>query len=213
MIDYKSAWEHLKHYVSDMEFYTKPYKGNGFRAVLYKMEELEKSLTRDEPSEIIERSKDIKIGNYTLKRSDLQFTKEDFEEAKKAWKQGSVIYDIAHDLEQQLLDFDSKVRLEVDKWVFDAFKDICGCTTPDEVFNIMTTPLHIHRFMYVIETVNNKIKLLDICDDTFMHPEPGKLQYNPLHGCQLSVPTKSFQATEELRNSVKQRWEEIYNAN
>lgn len=51
MTDYESAWKHLKQYVSDMEYYSKPYKGNGFRAVLYKMEELEKALTTEEPKE------------------------------------------------------------------------------------------------------------------------------------------------------------------
>lgn len=49
-INYESAWKHLKQYVSDMESYSRPYKGNGFKAVLLKMEELEKEFTTEEPA-------------------------------------------------------------------------------------------------------------------------------------------------------------------
>lgn len=228
-INYESAWKQLKQYVFDMESYSKPYKGNGFKAVLLKMEELEKELTTEEPkdkssttiSSILRKYNlltddtialpDIKIGDYTLKRSGLpKLTKEDFEEAKKAWEQDRVIYDLTHDLEQELLDFGNKVLLEVDRWIFDTFKDVYGCTTPDEVFNMITSPLHIYQFKAVIEAINNKIRHLDIYGDTFTHPEPGKLQYNPLHGFQLKVPKEPYAATKELRNGIKQIWEEIY---
>ena len=210
MINYESAWEHLKHFISEKKSYEKKYDSL-CEVILLKMKELEENCHIIDTETMINNTKDIKIGDYTLKRSGLQFTKEDFEAAKKAWEQDRMIYDLAHDLEQELLNFDSKVKLEVDRWVFDAFKDLCGCTTPDEVFNMMTTPLHIYRFKSVIEAVNNKIKHLDIYEDTFTHPEPGKLQYNPLHGYQFSVPKEPFEATEELRNAIKQRWEEVYN--
>lgn len=47
-INYESAWKHFKLFVSDMEYHSRPYNGNGYKAVLYKMEDLEKALTSEE---------------------------------------------------------------------------------------------------------------------------------------------------------------------
>lgn len=107
-INYESAWKQLKTFVSDMEGYSKPYSSIGFKAVLLKMEELEKALTsedimtpKDETSATISNIlhkynlstddtalPDIKIGDFTLERSKLpKFTAEDFKVAKKISRQ------------------------------------------------------------------------------------------------------------------------------
>ena len=118
-INYESAWKQLKMFVSDMESYTRPYKGNGFQAVLFKMEELEKSLATVEPKP------DIKIGEFTLERSKLpKFTAEDFKVAKEAFEANTIVYGIAHELESQLIEASNAAAREVDTWILDIFKTL-----------------------------------------------------------------------------------------
>jgi hypothetical protein len=151
--------------------------------------------------------KDIKINNYTLNISKLNLTQKDFEIAKEEYERNRIIYNLAHDLEQHLYDFNNKVYLVIDKLVFDTFRDIGGCYNPETILQAMTDLSLLQR---VIKSVNEQIKMLDVYEATLTQTEQGTWQYNPIHGYQLAVPKEPFKPTEELFTSIKNRWEEIY---
>lgn len=231
-INYESAWKHLKQYVSDMESYSKPYKGNGFRAVLLKMEELEKALndediamSKDESSKTISSIlrkynlltddttlPDVKIGDYTLERSKLPklFTKEDFEEAKKAFDASNIVYGIAHELESQLIETSNAAAHEVDTWILDIFKTLYGCKSVDDVYLKMTHQQYLKEFKHVIERVNERLEYIDN-SQAKCEQNGDTITYYPLHGYRLSVPREPVKPSEELYQSLKSLWEEVYN--
>lgn len=211
-IDYESAWKHLKQYVSDMEFHTRPYKGNGFRAVLLKMKELETSLTTDEPKDDATLP-DIKIGDYTFERSKLpKFTKEDLEAAKEAFEASNHVYGIAHELESQLIEASNAAAREVDTWILDIFKTLYGCKSFDDVYLKITHQQYLKEFKRVIERVNERLEYIDNSQDNYER-EGDKITYYPLHGYRLSVPQEPVKPSEELYQNLKSLWEEIYNEN
>jgi hypothetical protein len=229
-INYESAWKHLKTFVSDMEFYSKPYKGNGFRAVLLKMEELEKALKTDEPkdessttiSSILRKYNlltddttlpDIKIGDFTLERSKLpKFTAEDFKVAKDAFNSSIHVYGIAHELESQLIETANAAAREVDTWVLDIFKTLYGCKSVDDVYLKMTHQQYLKEFKRVIEHVNERLEYIDN-SQAKCEREGDTITYYPLHGYRLSVPREPVKPSEELYQNLKSLWEEVYNEN
>lgn len=209
-INYESAWKHLKQFVSDMESHSRPYKGNGFKAVLLKMEDLEKECTTEEPKDDTVLP-DIKIGNYTFERSKLpKFTKEDFEEAKKAFDASNHVYGIAHDLESQLIEYSNAVVREVDKWILDIFKTLYGCESFDDAYIKMTHRQYLKEFKRVIERVNERLQYIDNSQDKYER-DGDTITYYPLHGYRLSVPREPIEPSEELYQSLKSLWEEVYN--
>lgn len=211
-IDYESAWKHLKQYVSDMEFHTRPYKGNGFKAVLLKMKELEKALTTDEPKDDATLP-DIKIGDYTFERSKLpKFTKEDFKAAKENFEANNLIYGIAHELESQLIETSNAAAREVDTWILDIFKTLYGCNSVDDVYLKMTHQQYLNEFKHAIERVNERLEYIDKSQDKYER-DGDTITYHPLHGYRLSVPREPVKPSEELYQSLKSLWEEIYNEN
>lgn len=229
-IDYESAWKHLKHYVSDMDFQSRPYKGDGFRAVLLKMEELEKSLTSEEPkdkssttiSSILHKYNlstddialpDVKIGEFTLERSKLpKFTAEDFKAAKENFEANNLIYGIAHELESQLIETSNAAAREVDTWILDIFKTLYGCNSVDDVYLKMTHQQYLNEFKHAIERVNERLEYIDKSQDKYER-DGDTITYHPLHGYRLSVPREPVKPSEELYQSLKSLWEEIYNEN
>jgi hypothetical protein len=229
-INYESAWKHLKTFVSDMEFYSKPYKGNGFRAVLLKMEELEKALKTDEPkdessttiSSILRKYNlltddttlpDIKIGDFTLERSKLpKFTAEDFKVAKDAFNSSIHVYGIAHELESQLIETANAAAREVDKWILDIFKTLYGCKSFDDVYLKMTHQQYLTEFKRVIEHVNERLEYIDN-SQAKCERDGDTITYYPLHGYRLSVPKEPVKPSEELYQNLKSLWEEVYNEN
>ena len=143
-IDYESAWKQLKLFVSDMEGYSRPYSSIGFKAVLLKMEELEKALSTDKPKNDATLP-DIKIGDFTFERSKLpKFTKEDFEAAKEAFEASEHVYGIAHEVESQLIEASNAAAREVDTWILDIFKTLYGCKSFDDVYIKMTHPQYLN---------------------------------------------------------------------
>ena len=212
MINYESAWKHLKQFVSDMESYSKPYNGNGFQAVLHKMEDLEKEFTTEEPKDDTVLP-DIKIGNYTFERSKLpKFTKEDFEEAKKAFDASNIVYGIAHELESQLIETSNAAAREVDTWILDIFKMLYGCKSFDDVYLKITHQQYLNEFKRVIEWVNERLEYIDNSESQYER-DGDTITYYPLHGYRLSVPREPIKPSEELYQNLKSLWEEIYNEN
>lgn len=211
-IDYESAWKHLKLFVSDMEFHTRPYKGNGFKAVLYKMEELEKSLATAEPKEDAALP-DIKIGDFTFERSKLpKFTAEDFKAAKEAFDASNHVYGIAHELESQLIETSNAAAREVDTWILDIFKTLYGCKSVDDVYLKMTHQQYLKEFKRAIERVNERLEYIDN-SQAKCERDGDTITYYPLHGYRLSVPQEPIKPSEELYQNLKSLWEEIYNEN
>lgn len=227
-INYESAWKHLKQYVSDMESYSRPYKGNGFRAVLLKMEDLEKEFTTEEPkdessttiSSILRKYNlstdditlpDVKIGEFTLERSKLpKFTAEDLKVAKDAFDASNQVYGIAHEIESQLIETSNTAAREVDKWVLDIFKTLYGCKSFDDAYIKMTHQQYLKEFKRVIERVNERLEYIDNSQDKWEH-NGDTITYYPLHGYRLSVPREPIKPSEELYQNLKSLWEEVYN--
>lgn len=206
-INYENAWKRLKTFVSDMESYTRPYKGNGFQAVLFKMEELEKSLATVEPKP------DIKIGEFTLERSKLpKFTAEDFKVAKENFEASNLVYGIAYELESQLIEASNAAAREVDTWILDIFKTLYGCKSFDDVYLKITHQQFFNEFKRVIERVNERLEYIDK-SQTQCERDGDTITYYPLHGYRLSVPREPVKPSEELYQNLKSLWEEIYHEN
>lgn len=209
-IDYESAWKHLKLFVSDMEGYSRPYSSIGFKAVLLKMEELEKALTTD-TSKDDAALPDVKIGDFTLERSKLpKFTAEDFKAAKENFEANNLIYGIAHELESQLIETSNAAAREVDTWILDIFKTLYGCNSVDDVYLKMTHRQFLNEFKRVIERVNERLEYID-SSQAKCERDGDTITYHPLHGYRLSVPREPVKPSEELYQSLKSLWEEIYN--
>ena len=203
-IDYESAWKHLKLFVSD--------KGNGFQAVLHKMEELEKALSTEEPKDNATLP-DIKIGDFTLERSKLpKFTAEDFEAAKEAFEANKLVYGIAHELESQLIETSNAAAREVDTWVLDIFKTLYGCKSFDDVYLKITHQQYLNEVKRVIERVNERLEYIDNSQAKCEH-DGDTIAYYPLHGYRLCVPKEPIKPSEELYQNLKSLWEEIYHEN
>lgn len=212
MIDYESAWKHLKTFVSDGEFHSRPYKGDGFRAVLLKMEELEEALKTDEPKDSTTLP-DIRIGEFIFERSKLpKFTAEDFEVAKAAFEASDRVYRIAHEFESQMIETSNAAAREVDTWVLDIFKTLYGCKSVDDVYLKMTHQQYFKEFKRVIERVNERLEYIDNSQAKCEY-NGDTITYYPLHGYRLSVPKEPIKPSEELYQNLKSLWEEIYNEN
>lgn len=211
-IDYESAWKQLKLFVSDMEGYSRPYSSIGFKAVLLKMEELEKALTTEEPKDDATLP-DVKIGDFTLERSKLpKFTAEDFKAAKENFEANNLIYRIAHELESQLIEASNAAAREVDTWILDIFKTLYGCKSVDDVYLKMTHQQYLNEFKHAIERVNERLEYIDKSQDKYER-DGDTITYHPLHGYRLSVPREPIKPSEELYQNLKSLWEEIYHEN
>lgn len=211
-IDYESAWKQLKLFVSDMEGYSRPYSSIGFKAVLLKMEELEKALTTEEPKDDATLP-DVKIGDFTLERSKLpKFTAEDFKAAKENFEANNLIYGIAHELESQLIEASNAAAREVDTWILDIFKTLYGCKSVDDVYLKMTHQQYLNEFKHAIERVNERLEYIDKSQDKYER-DGDTITYHPLHGYRLSVPREPIKPSEELYQNLKSLWEEIYHEN
>lgn len=204
MIDYESAWKHLKTFVSDMESHS-----IGFQAVLLKIEELEEALKTDEPKDNVT-SPDIKIGAFKFERSKLpKFTAEDLEVAKEAFDASNSVYGIAHELESQLIATSDAAAREVDTWILDIFKALYGCKSVDDVYLKMTHQQYFKEFKRVIERVNERLEYIDNSQAKCEY-NGDTITYYPLHGYRLSVPKEPIKPSEELYQNLKSLWEEIY---
>lgn len=211
-IDYESAWKQLKLFVSDMEGYSRPYSSIGFKAVLLKMEELEKALTTEEPKDDATLP-DVKIGDFTLERSKLpKFTAEDFKAAKENFEANNLIYGIAHELESQLIEASNAAAREVDTWILDIFKTLYGCKSVDDIYLKMTHQQYLNEFKHAIERVNERLEYIDKSQDKYER-DGDTITYHPLHGYRLSVPREPIKPSEELYQNLKSLWEEIYHEN
>lgn len=197
MIDYKSAWEELNRYVSLNEYDNSSY-------IVDKMRELEKKYN------ITDNVKDIKIGDYTFERSRLpKFTKEDFEEAKKAYDQNHILDHILDEMESQISDANLEASKFVDKLIFDELKACYGCKSPQDVYRLMTDYNGIREFADCVKTVNQYLK--STIDPQFVMMSENTYHYNPLCDLQLRVPTKPFEKSDDLFHTIETRWDEIYN--
>jgi len=211
-IDYESAWKQLKLFVSDMEGYSRPYSSIGFKAVLLKMEELEKALTTEEPKDNATLP-DVKIGDFTLERPELpKFTAEDFKVAKENFEASNLVYGIAHELESQLIEASNAAAREVDTWILDIFKTLYGCKSVDDVYLKITHQQYFNEFKHVIERVNERLEYIDKSQDQ-CERDGDTIAYYPLHGYRLSVPREPVKPSEELYQNLKSLWEEIYHEN
>ena len=211
-IDYESAWKQLKLFVSDMEGYSRPYSSIGFKAVLLKMEELEKALTTEEPKDNATLP-DVKIGDFTLERPELpKFTAEDFKVAKENFEASNLVYGIAHELESQLIEASNAAAREVDTWILDIFKTLYGCKSVDDVYLKITHQQYFNEFKRVIERVNERLEYIDKSQDQ-CERDGDTIAYYPLHGYRLSVPREPVKPSEELYQNLKSLWEEIYHEN
>jgi len=213
--NYESAWKHLKTFVSDMAFYSTPYKGNGFQAILHKMEELEKALTdedtvmsKDESSTTISSI----LRKYNLSTDDTAFTAEDFKVAKENFEASNCVYEIAHELESQLIEASDAAAREVDTWVLDIFKTLYGCKSVDDVYLKMTHQQYLKEFKRVIERVNERLEYIDN-SQAKCERDGDTITYYPLHGYRLNVPKEPIKPSEELYQSLKSLWEDVYNEN
>ena len=139
-INYESAWKQLKTFVSDMEGYSRPYSSIGFKAVLLKMEELEKSLATEEPKdsdiptelssekfhELIEKARKLKPTDSVKKIPQLvkeypdladaaeKFSVSDFTEAAKILNEHHLYTDIVNQFVDEKTNPDSiKVLISI----------------------------------------------------------------------------------------------------
>ena len=155
--------------------------------------------------------KDIKIGDYTFERSKLpKFTAEDLKVAKDAFDASNHVYGIAYEIESQLIETANEAAREVDKWILDMCKTMYGCKNFDDVYLMMTGPQYFRQFKRVIELVNERLDSIDNSEDKYEY-HGDSFTYYPLHGYRLSVPREPLQKSEELYQSLKSLWEEVYN--
>ena len=197
-IDYESAWKHLKTFVSDMEFHTKPPTKIGFRAVLDKMEELEKALSTEEADtsaeldsekfhELIEKARKFKAEEFSLNV---------FAETAKILGEQNLYTDVI----KQFVDDRTK---DVDKIVFDCFQQYLGCKKADDVFVILTSPAMFHNYNDILPCINARLAR-----------EVGPLgSPSGLHCIKLGEMTEPATGTHEMLETLRTRWEEIYNEN
>ena len=196
-IDYESAWKHLKTFVSDMEFHTKPPTKIGFRAVLDKMEELEKLSTEeaDTPGELdsekfhelIEKARKFKAEEFSLNV---------FAETAKILGEQNLYTDVI----KQFVDDRTK---DVDRIVFDCFQQYLGCKKADDVFVILTSPAMFHNYNDILPCINAKLAR-----------EVGPLgSPSGMHCIKLGEMTEPATGTHEMLETLRTRWEEIYNEN
>jgi len=232
-INYESAWKQLKTFVSDTEGYSKPYSSIGFKAVLLKMEELEKALTdedimapKDESSTMISNIlhkynlstddtalPDIKISDFVVERSKLpKFTAEDFKVAKENFEANNIAYGIAHEIESQLIEASNAAAREIDTWILDIFKTLYGCKSVDDVYLKITHQQYFNEFKRVIERVNERLEYIDKSQSQ-CERNGDTITYYPLHGYRLSAPREPIKPSEELYQSLKSLWEDVYNEN
>ena len=212
-INYESAWKHLKLFVSDMESYSKPYKGNGFQAVRHKMEDLEKALTTDEENgtvtelspekfhELIEKARKLTpVNPIFLNRGypDLadtaeKFSVNDFAEAVKILNEQKLYTDVI----SQFVDEKTK---EVDKIVFDCFQQYLGCKKADDVFAILTSPVMFHNYNGILQCINTRLAR-----------EVGPLGSPSGMRCiKLGEMTEPATGSPEMLETLRTRWKEIY---
>lgn len=220
-IDYESAWKHLKTFVSDMEFHSRPYKGNGFKAVLLKMEELEKEFSTEEADtsveldskkfhELIEKARKLKptdpmflknISQMTKEYPDLtdaaeKFSVSDFAEAAKILGRQNLYTDVI----KQFVDEKTK---DVDRIVFDCFQQYLGCKKADDVFAILTSPAMFNNYNDILPCINAKLA-----------QEVGPLgSPSGAHYIKLGEMTEPATGSHEMLETLRTRWEEIYHEN
>lgn len=197
-INYESAWKQLKTFVSDMEFHTKPPTRIGFRAVLDKMEELEKSLSTEETDtsaeldsekfhELIEKARKFKAEEFSLNV---------FAETAKILGEQNLYTDVI----KQFVDDRTK---DVDRIVFDCFQQYLGCKKADDVFVILTSPAMFHNYNDILPCINAKLAR-----------EVGPLgSPSGMHCIKLGEMTEPATGTHEMLETLRTRWEEIYNEN
>lgn len=182
-INYESAWKQLKTFVSDMEGYSKLYSSIGFKAVLLKMEELEKALTTDEADTSVELDSE-------------EFSLNVFDETAKILS-GQKLYT---DVINQFVDEKTK---DVDRIVFDCFQQYLGCKKADDVFMIMTSPVMFHNYNDILPCINARLER-----------EVGPLgSPSGVHCIKLGEMTEPATRSHEMLETLRTRWEEIYNEN
>lgn len=206
-IDYESAWKHLKTFVSDMEFHTKPPTKIGFRAVLDKMKELEKALATEEdaPTELssekchdfIEKARKLKLEKFKAHElTPENFSVSDFAEAAKILGEQNLYTDVI----KQFVDDRTK---DVDKIVFDCFQQYLGCKKADDVFAILTSPAMFHNYNDILPCINARLAR-----------EVGPLgSPSGVHCIKLGKMIEPATRSHDMLETLRTRWEEIYNEN
>lgn len=197
-INYESAWKQLKTFVSDMEFHTKPPTRIGFRAVLDKMEELENALSTEESDtsveldseefhELIEKARKFKAEEFSLNV---------FAETAKILSGQNLYTDVI----KQFVDDRTK---DVDKIVFDCFQQYLGCKKADDVFVILTSPAMFHNYNDILPCINAKLAR-----------EVGPLgSPSGAHCIKLGKMIEPATRSHDMLETLRTRWEEIYNEN
>lgn len=197
-IDYESAWKHLKTFVSDMEFHTKPPTRIGFRAVLDKMKELEKELSTEEADTSVEldSEKFHELIEKACKFKAEEFSLNVFDETAKILGGQNLYTDVI----KQFVDERSK---DVDRIVFDCFQQYLGCKKADDVFVILTSPAMFHNYNDILPCINAKLAL-----DVGPLGSPSGMQC-----IKLGEMTEPATGSREMLETLRTRWEEIYNEN
>lgn len=97
---------------------------------------------------------------------------------------------------------DEKVT-EVDKIIFDCFRQHLGCKKADDVFVIVTSPVMFYHYNDILPYINEKLAL-----------EIGPLGSPSGARCiEFYKMTEPLQGSREMLETLRTRWEEIYSEN
>jgi hypothetical protein len=120
----------------------------------------------------------------------------DFIEAAKNLNEYSLYTDIIDEI------VDERSR-KVDKIIFDCFQQHLGCKKADDVFTIMTSPVMFHHYNDILPYINEMIA-----------QEIGPLgsPYGEFC-CKCEELTEPAKGSREMLETLRTRWEEIYNEN
>lgn len=120
-----------------------------------------------------------------------KFSVNDFIEAAKNFEKHRLLFDVVNQFA------DEKAK-EVDKIVFDYFKEHLGCKKADDVFAIMTSPVMFHRYNNILPYINEKLAR-----------EIGPLG-SPPKCIKLGGMTEPTKGSCEMLETLRTRWKEIY---
>ena len=99
--------------------------------------------------------------------------------------------------------FVNKKAAEVDKIVFDSFRQHLGCKKADDVFVIMTSPIMFHHYNDILPYINEKL-----AQEIGPLGSPSGARY-----IKLNEMTEPLNGSREMLETLRTRWEEIYSEN
>lgn len=160
--------------------------------------------------ELIEKARKHKSTDSTFPKETPQLTKEypdlvdaaenfsarDLIEAAKNFSGHSLYTDVVNQ-------FVGEKTKDVDRIVFDCCQEHLGCKTADDVFVMVTSPVMFHRYNDILPYINEKIT-----------QEVGSFG-SPSGECciKLGELTKPAKKSCEILETLRARWEEVYNEN